>query len=140
MNSFDSSQSLGNQGKWHMIRYLVRIGDFPAALSLLFWKEPKYRSNGPVTTAAVNEFVAALKLIEPTFTVEIDAPRFEGGEIFLDVTSTEYNSEVSFKPGVGFSLYISSASFGQKPDEIVTDPRKAAERFAAICYEAFETD
>jgi hypothetical protein len=37
----ESSNNLGNQSTWHIFKYLVRIGDFPGAINVLFWKRTK---------------------------------------------------------------------------------------------------
>jgi hypothetical protein len=37
----ESSKNLGNQSKWKIFKYLLRIGDIPGAIGVWFWKRPR---------------------------------------------------------------------------------------------------
>lgn len=132
MRPFDSSESLGNQSRWHIFSYLVRIGDFPGAFSCIFWKLPKRDRSKKATNRAIKLFIETLGKLAPDLNVTIDQPRSTKGEIFFDIKGTDVSTEASYKPGFGFGIYTSSPSYGQRPDEVHEAAEKAAERLAGI--------
>lgn len=76
----------------------------------------------------ISEFIAHLKVNEPTISVQCDAPDNPEGAYYLDLQDGEVGIEVIFRQRVGFGFFIGEAGYGQRPDEIYHTPEKAATR------------
>lgn len=63
---------------------------------------------------------------------DVDAPSDPKGEWFIDLSVGEFDTSVSYRPGVGFGVFTSEAVFGARPDEIYREPHQAAIRLRQL--------
>lgn len=84
------------------------------------------------TPQPIAELIGLLESVEPGAQVIVDAPDSSGGEYFLDVTLDGFQTEVSYKNGIGFGVFVSEGAFGQKPDEVFKSPAKTVLRLQQL--------
>jgi DNA-binding XRE family transcriptional regulator len=80
----------------------------------------------------VDAFLGALHESAPNISAQIDTPSDPKGEAFIDLTDGAFHTEVSYRPEVGFGIYVSDNTFGQRPDEIYRSASKAAQRIVQL--------
>lgn len=76
----------------------------------------------------IEEFTNELRLLDTEFLVELDSPDDVRGEHFIDIARGAFSTEVTFRLGFGFGVFVSDGVFGQRPDEVFKSPKKAAAR------------
>jgi len=83
-----------------------------------------------------NEIVAFTDLLRHEFDdaeVNVDSPRDPNGEYWLDVSRQKFHSAVSWRPKVGFGVFVSDEeSYGQRPDELYAHPDDACTRICQL--------
>jgi DNA-binding XRE family transcriptional regulator len=85
-----------------------------------------------VMVDTVDAFLGALHESAPNISAQIDTPSDPKGEAFIDLTDGAFHTEVSYRPEVGFGIYVSDNTFGQRPDEIYRSASKAAQRIVQL--------
>lgn len=78
--------------------------------------------------AAVARFIERLQEIEPAVNVAVDPPENASGETWIDISRDRFSTSISFRPGFGFGVYVTSDAYGEGPDEIFQSPEKTARR------------
>jgi DNA-binding XRE family transcriptional regulator len=86
---------------------------------------------------SLEAFLSALREVAPSIIAHIDAPANPKGETFIDLRDGNFNTEVSYRPDVGFGIYVSDPTFGQRPDELYRSASKAAQRILQL-QESYE--
>ncbi|MEQ8966375.1 MAG: XRE family transcriptional regulator [Azospirillaceae bacterium] len=81
-----------------------------------------------MTDDTLAAFCAALERAMPDLRMTIDAPDDPAGETFVDLCGEGFKTSVSYRPGVGFGIFVSADAYGARPDEIYRDSGKAAHR------------
>ena len=81
---------------------------------------------------SVDDFLDALGEAAPGVGAQVDPPSDPKGETFIDLSDGEFATEVSYRPEVGFGIFVSERTFGQRPDEIYRSAAKAAQRIAQL--------
>jgi DNA-binding XRE family transcriptional regulator len=81
---------------------------------------------------SLDAFLRALHEVAPGISSKIDAPSDPKGETFIDLVEGSFSTEVSYRPDVGFGIYVSDPTFGQRPDEIYRSAAKAAQRIKQL--------
>jgi DNA-binding XRE family transcriptional regulator len=81
---------------------------------------------------SLDAFLSALSEVAPGISAQVDAPSDPKGEAFIDLVDGNFNTEVSYRPDVGFGIYVSDPTFGQRPDEIYRSASKAAQRIVQL--------
>jgi DNA-binding XRE family transcriptional regulator len=81
---------------------------------------------------SIDTFLRALREVAPSAMAQIDAPTDPKGETFLDLSDGAFNTEVSYRPDVGFGIFVSDSKYGQRPDEIYRSASKAAQRIVQL--------
>lgn len=74
----------------------------------------------------IDEFVALIRRV-PGVEATVDRPDDAKGESFIDITGPGLDTQVSYRPSVGFGLFGASDGFGQRPDVLIADPAEAIE-------------
>ncbi len=87
------------------------------------------------TLNVLHETVERLRKLD--FSVEVDSPSDQSGETFLDIAKGDFITQVSFRPNLGIGIFISEATYGQRPDEVYRNAEKAANRVEQL-YRQFE--
>ena len=65
--------------------------------------------------------------------VTVDSPREPKGEYWLDVSRQKFHSTVSWRPKVGFGIFVSDEeSYGERPDELYARPGDACTRMCQL--------
>src|SRR6266850_1715012 len=73
-------------------------------------------------------------------TVSVDSPRDPNGEYWLDISVQRFRSAVSWKPKIGFGIFMSDAEdYGARPDEIYSRPEDACARICQLVEGAMNT-
>jgi hypothetical protein len=73
-------------------------------------------------------------------TVSVDAPRDPEGEYWLDVAVERFRSSVSWRPKIGFGIYVSeSDGYGERPDEVYERPETTCTRIGQMIARAKDT-
>ena len=77
------------------------------------------------------------RLQKLNFTVAVDSPSDPSGETFIDIAKDDFTAQVSFRPNAGVGIFISEATYGQRPDEVYRNAEKAANRVEQL-FKQFE--
>jgi hypothetical protein len=81
----------------------------------------------------LSDFIDELSRECPGAIVNVDAPRDPKGEWWLDVTSGDFQTNVSWRPKFGFGFFTSDdKGFGDRPDEIYRRPTDACTRLCQL--------
>ncbi|WP_424139688.1 helix-turn-helix domain-containing protein [Roseomonas chloroacetimidivorans] len=70
--------------------------------------------------------------------MEIDRPLRKDGEWWFDVRTDRFVTNVSWKASRGFGIYLGEVGFGDRPDELYTDPALVALRVQQLAADARE--
>jgi DNA-binding XRE family transcriptional regulator len=81
---------------------------------------------------SLDAFLRALSEVAPSARAQIDAPIDPKGETLLDLSDGTFSTEVSYRPDVGFGIFVSDSKYGQRPDEIYRSASKAAQRIVQL--------
>src|SRR5882672_4445621 len=81
---------------------------------------------------SVDTFLRMLRRAAPGVRAQVDTPSDPKGETFIDLSDGEFSTEVSYRPEIGFGIFVSERTFGQRPDEIYRSAPKAAQRIAQL--------
>src|SRR3954469_25158613 len=81
---------------------------------------------------SLDAFLRALRQVAPSATAQIDAPMDPKGQTFLDLSDGTFSTEVSYRPDVGFGIFVSDSKYGQRHDEIYRSASKAAKRIVKL--------
>jgi len=81
---------------------------------------------------SLDSFLVALRATSPGMDAQVDAPSDPTGESFIDLSDGDFATEVSYRPTVGFGIYVSDRIYGQRPDEIYRSASKAAQRILQL--------
>jgi len=66
-------------------------------------------------------------------TVSVDTPRDPKGEYWLDVSVERFRTSVSWRPNIGFGVYVSdSGGYGERPDETYVRPEDVCARICQL--------
>jgi hypothetical protein len=69
--------------------------------------------------------------------VSVDSPRDPNGEYWLDVSLQKFRNSVSWKPKIGFGIFVSDAEgYGERPDEIYARPEDVCARICQLMARA----
>lgn len=71
------------------------------------------------------------------FDLEIDMPDDQNAEVWIDISRGDFFTNVSYRPNIGFGVYLEAPEFGQRPDEVHLNPSRAAKRVQQL-YRSFE--
>lgn len=91
-----------------------------------------WQSGGNLMVDSLDAFLRALRQVAPSATAQIDAPMDPKGETFLDLSDGTFSTELSYRPDVGFGIFVSDSKYGQRPDEIYRSASKAAKRIVQL--------
>ncbi len=83
----------------------------------------------------IDRFIESVRARLPHATIEVDAPSRPSDRWFVDVKARGQSLVVEFRPKVGFGISSGAAdSFGEGPDEFITDGGAAATRVAQLVH------
>lgn len=88
---------------------------------------------------SLDAFLTILRELIPGIVAQVDAAAEPAGESFIDIDDGDFSTEISYRPDVGFGVYVGDRIFGQRPDEIYRSATKAARRVAQLS-ESFKKD
>lgn len=71
------------------------------------------------------------------FELLVDAPDDPHADVWIDICRGQFSTNVSYRPTVGFGVYLEAPEYGQRPDEVHADPLKAARRIQLL-HRSFE--
>ncbi len=88
-----------------------------------------------MTQAILNQFLSILT----SFKIEIDAPDDPNAEVWIDSSLDSFFTNVSYRPAIGFGVYLETPELGQQPDELHATPSKAAKRIQQL-YRSYKNN
>lgn len=98
------------------------------------------KQNKEVKRNAIEKFKQSLKQLCPKVEISVEPGGVKAGNFWLDIGHGEEMVTIEWRPNQGFGIYAkNSEAFGDRPQEIFTDPQRAARRSAQLLAgDAFE--